>query len=390
MQEELLVNKSPRLSSIDMVRGLVMCIMALDHVRDFFYFGGLKNGINPLDPSTSHLWLYLSRWITHTCAPSFVFLAGLSIYFQKSGRKNQKSLPWTLFSRGVWLILLELTLINSGWTFKPFFQEVYLQVIWTLGAGFVCMALLHKLPARVALSIGIAIIFFHNLLDSIQLHGEGVAGLLWALAHEMGFIQLPGGGELYVPYPFLPWLGIMLSGFGCGPFFMAGITAEKRRTGLWIGGFLLVLSFAALRLLNLYGDPNPWQAAPGSREFWYQFFDVSKYPPSLLFSLATLACLSFYLWLAEKNFLPFKSILLTFGRVPFFFYFLHVPLIHGLSLAAFYLTGKSPDLTEPQNGFGLPACYLIWLGVLLILLLPCRWFESVKARNQGRWWTAYS
>ena len=363
-----------------------MVFMALDHCRDFFYVG---NSVNPLDPNQSNTLLYLTRWITHTCAPSFVFLAGISIFFQKGSQNN--NLVWKLFSRGVWLIFLEVTLINFSWTFHGLFQNVYLQIIWALGAGFICMSLLHKLPPRIALILGLAIITLQSNLNAIKLNGEGVLGVIWSFAYEMVYFKTQGGCNISVPYPFLPWLGILLAGFGCGPYFQSAFSTEKRQKGLLIIAVLLASSFVIIRSFNGYGNPAQWHGIPGSKEFFFTFFDVEKYPPSMLYCMATLSILAIYLWLAEKSLLPIQSVLLTFGRVPLFFYFFHLPLIHGSAMLCFHLMKVlklAPESGKP--GFELPGLYIVWILILLTLLPFCRWFEGIKARNRGAWWTTYS
>ena len=386
MNPSSIVNKSPRLISIDMVRGLVMVFMALDHCRDFFYDG---NSVNPLDPNQSNTLLYLTRWITHTCAPSFVFLAGISIFFQKESQNN--NLVWKLFSRGVWLIFLEVTLINFSWTFHGLFQNVFLQIIWALGAGFICMSLLHKLPHRIALILGLAIITLQSNLNGIKLNGEGFLGVIWSFAYEMVYFKTQGGCNISVPYPFLPWLGILLAGFGCGPYFQSAFSPEKRQKGFLLIAIVLATSFAIIRSFNGFGNPAQWHGIPGSKEFFYTFFDVEKYPPSMLYCMVTLSVLAIYLWLAEKSLLPIQSVLLTFGRVPLFFYFFHLPLIHGSSMLCFHLMKVLKLAPESEHpGFELPGLYIAWILVLLTLLPFCRWFEGLKARNRGAWWTTYS
>lgn len=392
--------KSHRIESIDLLRGFVMVVMLLDHARDFFHFGNITANLNPLNPVESSVPVYLTRWITHLCAPTFVALAGTSIFLQleKSKSKPEFSLSTFLLTRGIWFIFLELTIIHFGWSFNPLFQVFYLQVIWAIGISMVCMAALIHLPWKLAFGLGVLITLLHNLSDSFEPEAINLTGIVWAFLHEGGRIFLGGERLMYVAYPFIPWLGIMLLGFGAGPLFLASTKAEFRNRTLKITGFSFLLSFLAIRIFNQFGDPNPWKSIPGSRSFWFEFFDLDKYPPSLLFALATLGIGCFLLIFFEKYRSPFRRAFLVFGRVPFFFYVLHLYLIHIVALLAVFIRGgtmQEINFTDnfggipPGYDFGIAGVYGFWLLCLLLLFPVCSWFEKVKAARKDSWWISY-
>jgi uncharacterized membrane protein len=392
--------KSHRIESIDLLRGFVMVVMLLDHVRDFFHFGNITANLNPLDPDESSVPVYLTRWITHLCAPTFVALAGISIFLQleKSKSKPEHNLSTFLFTRGIWFIFLELTIVNFAWSFNPLFSVSYLQVIWAIGISMVCMSVLIHLPWKLAFSLGVLIMLLHNLSDSFEPEAINFTGIVWAFLHEGGRIFLGGERLLYVAYPFIPWLGIMLLGFGAGPLFVASTSAKKRTSTLKITGFSLLLSFLAIRIFNQFGDPNPWKSTPGSRSFWFEFFDLDKYPPSLLYSLVTLGIGCFLLIFFEKYRTPFQRAFLVFGRVPFFFYVLHLYLIHTVALLTVFIRGgKMQEINFTDNfggippgyDFGIAGVYGFWLLCLLLLFPVCSWFEKVKAARKDSWWISY-
>jgi uncharacterized membrane protein len=392
--------KTYRISSIDLVRGLVMVLMLLDHTRDYFHFGSISLDLDPLDPDQSSFPLYLTRWITHLCAPTFVGLAGTSIFLQKERAKNRPgySLGTFLFTRGLWLIFLELTLINFAWTFLPLFHSGYLQVIWAIGISMVFMAGFIYLDWKSALGLGILITTTHNLMDGVLLDKDSFSGIVWALIHQGGQLKIGGSWELVAAYPFLPWLGIMLIGFGAGPLFSPSVLPETRRKILLRTGAGMLVSFFALRIFNGFGDPKPWGSEALSRSFWFEFFDVQKYPPSLLYALATLGISCFLLAFMETKTIPFRRALLVFGRVPFFYYLVHIYLIHLSALGVFLVMGGSVSEIDFAKsfgglplgfGFGLAGTYLVWISLLLILYPVCAWYDKIKTRHKERWWTSY-
>lgn len=377
-----------------------MVIMLLDHVRDFFHFGNITANLNPLNPDESSVPVYLTRWITHLCAPTFVALAGISIFLQleKSKSKPEHNLSTFLFTRGIWFIFLELTIVNFAWSFNPMFQVSYLQVIWAIGISMVCMSALIHLPWKLAFGLGMMITLLHNLTDSFEPEAINFTGIVWAFLHQGGKISLGGERLLYVAYPFIPWLGIMLLGFGAGPLFVASTYAEKRIRTLKITGLSFLLSFLAIRIFNEFGDPNPWKSKPGSRSFWFEFFDLDKYPPSLLYTLVTLGIGCFLLIFFEKYRSPFQRTFLVFGRVPFFFYVLHIYLIHVVALLTVFIRGGTMQEINFKNNFGgippgydfgIAGVYGFWILCLLLLFPVCSWFEKVKAKRKDSWWISY-
>jgi len=379
-----------RLTAIDMLRGLVIVLMVLDHTRDYFMTGAFFT--NAVDPQTSYPALYVTRWITHLCAPSFVFLAGTSAFLKGARDGDMKSLSWFLFSRGLWLIVLELTVVNLGWNFG--ISGILMQVIWAIGAGMIVLAGLIWAGPRVVLAIGILIVAGHNLLDPVDRMTGPEADLLWAFVHEDKFIT-PGGLPMFLAYPFLPWLGIMCLGYGLGSVFLKA-KGERIRTFVFFG-LAFIAAFLALRFLNGYGDPTPWKTFDDPARTAMSFFNVEKYPPSLMYALATLGPSFLLLALFERLKGPVAEFFLTYGRVPLFVYVLHIYLIHALQIAVGVAMGFRveqfikvfEDPSKQQGwGFDLPVVWLVWLVVLAVLFPLARWFGAVK-RKRKDWWLSY-
>ncbi|HYE41753.1 MAG TPA: heparan-alpha-glucosaminide N-acetyltransferase domain-containing protein [Caulobacteraceae bacterium] len=380
-----------RLTSIDLLRGLIIVLMVLDHVRDYFMAGAFFT--DAVDPRTSWPALYATRWITHLCAPGFVFLAGVSAFLKGVRDDDTRSLSWFLFSRGLWLILLELTVINVGWNFA--LGAPFLQVIWAIGAGMILLSALVWLGPRAVLAIGVAIVAGHNLLAPINPPHLGEYGIVWNLALEPGFPQLLGS-PMFVAYPLLPWLGIMCLGYGLGHVFLV-TPGERIRTLLFLG-LTFVAAFALLRWLNVYGDPGPWTAQSDPVRTAMSVMNVQKYPPSLQFILVTLGISLLLLAAFERLRGPVAEFFLTYGRVPLFVYVLHIYLIHGLQLLVgtmvagrpasdFVLVFANPAKQEGW-GYGLGVVYLVWAVVLALLFPLARWFGRVK-RERRDWWLSY-
>lgn len=382
-----------RLETIDLLRGLVMALMLLDHSRDYLHFGTVTEGINPLDPEKSHFGLYLTRWITHLCAPTFLFLAGVSIRLQKE--RDKPGLSGHLLRRGLWLILMEISLVSMGWTFLPPTRFMVFQVIWAIGISMVCMAAWVKLPAKWVLAFGVLIVGLHNLLpDGWVQPADSPGAWIWTLFHQPGTIETGfSNWVVMVPYAFFPWLGVMMLGYGSGKWF-------TMKTPTQVSGYAgaLLLIFIGLRYLNSFGDPGHWQGQPGSSTFFFTYFDVAKYPPSLLYVLVTLGVSGLIYSLLPYLRGPVKSLLHVFGQVPFFFYLLHIYIVHGLALSLHLLRGgSSADFTFYEtfggvpvgSGFSLPVVYLIWLSLLIVLYFPCKWFAGLKARHRGESWTSF-
>ncbi|GEP98304.1 hypothetical protein CCY01nite_45640 [Chitinophaga cymbidii] len=386
-----------RIYSVDVLRGLVMILMALDHTRDFFHSTAMTQ--DPLDVQTTHPMLYITRWITHFCAPVFVFLSGLSVQLM-NGRKTSKEISSFLMKRGLWLILVEITLVSFALSFNPLMNVVVLQVIWAIGISFVCLALLVFLPWQVILGLGLLITASHNLLNYVEAKPGFEAGLWWQLMHQTRytfFEYLPGHGFI-VLYPFLPWLGIMLMGYGFGRFFQADVGTVQRKRILVATGITMMVVFVVVRWLNGYGDPRPWASQPHWAATLGDFMNVQKYPPSLMYACATLGpALLVLAWLEGKK-SRFTDIAKIYGSVPFFYYILHFYLIHLLCLIMFFVSGYGVnDIANPQVpflfrppdfGYPLGTVYLVWIGVVALLYPLCKRYAAYKQTHR-KWWLSY-
>ena len=374
-----------RLQSIDVLRGLVIVLMALDHVRDYFMGIG---GVNPLDVAHTNGLLFATRWVTHLCAPTFVLLAGVSAYLS-SKRCTKGELAKMLVTRGLWLIFLEWTVVTFAWTFNFDYPiGLIMQVIWVIGVSMIVLAALIRLPVWAVGLIGFAICYLHNLLDGVSPAQFGSWAPMWKVLHVQG--ATPFG---YVHYPLIPWIGVMAVGYVLGTMYDLG-TADRRRV-LTALGIAAIATFVLLRATNFYGDPKPWSPQPDLARTVMSFMNVTKYPPSLLYLLATLGPAFLLLAALESARGRFAGVLATFGSVPLFFYVLHIMLAHlaaGLTALLFgYGTGVLGNffMFFPKDwGVGLGATYLAWLWVLVTLYPACRWFSGVK---QGRrdWWLIY-
>ena len=384
-----------RLESIDLLRGLVIALMVLDHVREYFSFDALQFEATDLARTTPAL--FATRWVTHLCAPTFVFLAGASAYLQRAGEPDRARVARFLVTRGLWLIALELTVVVFGFHFGyPFF---FFQVIWAIGLGLVLLAPLLWLPPAAVLTLGALIVAGHDALGPVNASDLGVLGPAWRLLMEPG--PAPGGLPGFVAYPALPWFGVLCLGYGMGAVFTRP-DAERRRTLLAVGAGALAV-FAALRLANGYGDPAPWAPQASGVFTALSFLKVSKYPPSLLFVLVTLG-LSLPIGVALEQLRgsvggPVARVLLAFGRTPMFTYLVHVYLVHALALAAGVAAGvpasaftsflDGPDRLRAAGwGVGLPAVYAIWLLVVAGLYPVSRWYAGLKQRRRA-WWMRY-
>lgn len=376
-----------RIDAIDRLRGLVIVLMVLDHVRDYFH--SIAFTADPLAMDSGDPALFMTRWVTHLCAPTFVFLSGVSIWLQRANGKSRSDLGRFLLTRGLWLIFLELTVIQYAFNFGG---GVVLLVIWAIGAAMIAMAGLVWLPRAALLGLGVALVAGHQLLAPIDPPDVGVLAPLWSAMFEVG----PGLGGL-VLYPFAPWLGVMLLGYGLGPVFQRP-DGERNRMILLLTGGMLVL-FAVTRGINLYGDPQPWAVQAGPLWTALSFINVSKYPPSLDYVLVTLGVSLALLPLLGRLGGPAGGVLLTFGRTPLFAYVLHILLAHTLALVVGSLMGVPPSaffnmLGDPSRaiaagwGFDLAGVYVAWLAVLAMLYPMSRWFEGVKRRRRD-WWLGY-
>jgi uncharacterized membrane protein len=385
-----------RLREIDLARGLVVVLMALDHARDYLHADAYA--FNPLDPEKSYAVLFATRWVTHLCAPTFVFLAGVSAFLQNAKGKSGAALSGFLFTRGLWLIAIEMTVVSLSWDFAiPWFVD--LQVIWAIGMSMLALSALVFLPRVAVLIIGVCIIAGHNLLDPVTFEGFGAFATLWMVLHEPGPILSGDNMVAYIDYPVLPWVGVMALGYGAGPMFLAP-QAARTRLSLGIGAGML-LAFAVLRGFNIYGDPAPWQIEATFAQTVMAFLNVQKYPPSLMYLLATLGVMALMLPLMSRLKGGPAKALAVFGAVPFFFYVLHIPLIHAGAIAVHAAAGRdgsslvgwlSSYFIAPERltglGFGLGVAYLLWIAAVATLYWPCRWFAEVKKRRRD-WWLSY-
>lgn len=381
----------PRLDSIDILRGLVMVVMALDHVRDFFS----NAGIDPTDLTKTNAALFLTRWITHYCAPTFVFLAGTGAFLAGQRGRSKAELSRFLWTRGLWLVFLELTWVRFGWTFN--FDVAQFNagaVIWAIGWSMVVLSALVYLPLSAVTLFGVAMIALHNTLDGVPPENFGKLGWLWSILHAGGMITMPGGGKFAAAYPLIPWIGVMAAGYGFGSIYLW--ETDKRRSWLVKMGAGLVVAFVVIRATNLYGDASPWKSQKNGLFTVFSFLNCTKYPPSLLYLLMTLGPAMLLLAVFEKKSGWITRRLVTFGRVPFFYYMLHLPLIHGAAYAtallrgdtasAKYLSRSSPfDSQPPGFGYDLWVVYLVWVLLILALYPICHWFAEVKRRRKDVW-----
>ena len=383
----------PRIESIDLLKGLVMVIMALDHTRDYFHYSAFY--FDPTDPTQSTLPIFFTRFITHFCAPAFSFLAGLSA-FMISKRKSLPELSSFLFKRGLWLVFVEIIIISFAWKFDMHFRHIGLQTIWSLGVSMIVLAGLIYLPKRLILAFSIVIIFGHNLLDNIHFDGN----FLWAMLHERQKFEFAKGHTIVFAYSLLPWIAVMSLGYCFGSLYDATFETAKRKkilNGLGIGSLLL---FVILIALNTYGDPVQWTNYGVNSKTLMSIFDVNKYPPSLLYLLITLGGTFLFLANAEKLKGKVVDFFSTFGRVPFFYYILHIYLIHLFAAFAAYFTGFGwQALVLPTfitrvealkgYGFNLITVYLVWIVVILLLYPLCKKFDSYKQSHKEKWWLSY-
>jgi uncharacterized membrane protein len=377
-----------RVDSVDVLRGMAMIVMALDHTREFFS----TVPFDPLDLARTTPGLFFTRWITHFCAPVFVFLAGTGARLSLSRGRSPRTLSRFLWTRGLWLVLVEVTVVSFGWSFDFRFGTIVLQVIWAIGWSMVFLALLVRLPAAVAGTIGAAMIAGHNLLDAIRPESFGAFALVWNVLHVSSWkpIARADGFEFMLVYPLIPWIGVMAAGYALGGVY--AWDAGRRRRFLLRLGAAATLFFVALRWTNFYGDPRPWIRQKNALFTIMAFLNCEKYPPSLLYLLMTLGPSIALLALLERRPGPVGSKVVVYGRVPFFYYVLHIPLVHAMALSFFLLMygpvvlRYGPGNPPPADGgLSLGGIYLAWAITVALLYLPCRWFAGLKARRRDAW-----
>jgi uncharacterized membrane protein len=391
-----------RLDSVDALRGAVMIIMALDHVRDFIHRGAML-AQSPTDLATTTPILFLTRWITHVCAPVFMLAAGMGAYFYWRGtapavapQRTKRDLSRFLIVRGLWLIVLELSIMQLAYNFDVSSRyPIFLLVLWALGACMIILAGLAWLPIRALAALSIATIVLHHLADPVRAEG------FWILLHQLGVIQF-AGLVIISPYPLVPWFAVMSLGFCLGPVF--AWNADSRRRFFLRAGIAMTIAFLVLRVVNVYGDPSKWTWQPTAVDTVLSFLDASKRPPSLVFLLMTLGpALMFLSWIDDRRLSP-SNPLIVFGRVPLFYFILHFVAAHAaivLMSIAKYGTAAMGFMFQPVPSMGGPAkafptgfgydlwvAYLVWIVIVAGLYPLCRWFAAVKQRNRS-WWLSY-
>jgi uncharacterized membrane protein len=375
-----------RLESVDVVRGVIMVIMALDHTRDYF---GLAQ--NPTDMSTTTAALFLTRWVTHFCAPVFFLLTGTGAYLALR-RKTPGELSRYLFTRGLWLIFLEAVVMRCfAYQFNFDFRVTFLIVLWALAWAMIALSALVRFPATAVAAVGAVMIIGHNLFDGVT-----STNLVWTLLHGRSFLLNTPDHVVFVVYPLVPWIGVTMVGYGLGQVY--GWDAERRRTFLLRLGLALTVAFVALRAVNLYGDPSRWSAQSTTLFTVLSFLNTSKYPPSLLFLLMTLGPAMIFLWAMDRGTPRMLRPALVIGKVPLFYFMLHFALIHLLAVIVCYARYgtahwmfESPDMANypftapPGWGYPLPVVYLMWAIVVVTAYPLCRWFAAVKQRRSDPW-----
>ncbi len=390
------LTQKERITSIDMMRGIVMIIMALDHTREFFHVDAQL--ANPTDLSQTTTILFFTRWITHFCAPTFVFLSGLSAGLSLK-RKTKKELSWFLFTRGFWLVIIEVVVMRFGFTFNLYYDVIFFEVIYTLGASMMVLSLLVYLPQKIVLGIGLVLIFGHDALNSIQLTPQDSGYTLWTLLQRPGFVGFDETHGAFVSYPLIPWLGIMLAGFGVAKLY-TNYTTERRENILRYSGLTAIALFIIIRFTNVLAPLDAWSVQENAWFTFLSFINCTKYPVTLLFTLMILGPVLIILsfiersngWIAEKT--------TVIGRVPLFYFIVHFYLLHIAALVThLIISGKS--ITEidfhlsaglggiaPGVGYSLIWTYIVWIALIILLYPVCRWYNNYKSKH-AHWWLSY-
>jgi uncharacterized membrane protein len=383
-----------RIHSIDLLRGIVMIIMALDHTRDYFHTQAFLD--DPLNLQTTTPALFATRWITHLCAPTFVFLSGTSAFLQ-SLRKTKRELSGFLLTRGLWLILVEVVIMTLGITFDLGYHVLILQTIWAIGISMVVLSAVIWLPFPLIFALGLLIVLGHNTLDFYEGTRRSFS-LTYSLLHVQGAHPL-GNRTLLVFYPFLPWAGTMILGYCFGKYYLADIMNRNKRSILL--GAALILFFIILRWTNAYGDPLEWKKQSSDLYTFFSFISTQKYPPSLLYLCVTIGPSLIILGLIGEARNKFADAIGVFGRVPMFYYVIHFYLLHFLSMIMYLMNGHSFEegakgtdgvpfkFYQPGEGFGLAGVYLLWLFVVILLYPLCKWFAGYKRYHHRKWWLSY-
>jgi uncharacterized membrane protein len=380
-----------RVDVVDVVRGIIMILMALDHTRDFFG----DASASPTNLATTTTALFFTRWITHFCAPTFFLLTGTGAYLSRR-RRSVGDLSRFLITRGIWLIVLEITLARFLWQFNVDYRVTLLNVLWALGWAMLVLGALVHLPVRAIAAIGVAMIALHNLFDRVQAQALGALAPLWTILHSPGFLVQGPPHTVFVAYPIIPWIGVTAVGYALGALW--DLPADRRRAWLSRLGTSCVALFVVLRAFNVYGDPVPWSSQPRAALTLVSFLNLNKYPPSLLFLLMTLGPVLLLLRALDSHTPTALRPAQIIGKVPMFYYLAHVLLLHLVAVAASlarFGTARpaieSPTLDRfpmtqvPGWPVSLPIVYVIWVCVVLALYPICRWYADVKRRSANPW-----
>jgi uncharacterized membrane protein len=384
---EVVAGKRVRIESVDVVRGVIMIIMALDHVREFFS----NAGFDPTDLARTNVPLFFTRWITHFCAPVFFLLTGTGAYLSLR-KQSQAQLSRFLFTRGLWLIFLELVVVRClGWQFNFDYRLTLLIVLWALGWSMIVLSALIYMPAAWVAAFGVVIIAGHNLLDGMQSSNP-----IWSILHSPGMVWSDGQHFVFALYPLIPWVGVTAAGYGLGQIFKW--TPERRQEFLLRLGLGLTGAFVVLRAINIYGDPFRWSPQKSAVFTVLSFLNTNKYPPSVLYLLMTLGPAMLFLRAVDGGSPRWLRPALIVGKVPMFYYLLHVPLIHLIAVIVCYARYgqahwmfESPSIEyfpfarPPDWGYSLPAVYLIWAFVVVALYPLCKWYAGLRQRSSNSW-----
>ena len=374
-----------------------MVLMALDHTRAYFHLGAFVN--DPTDLAITTPVIFFTRFITHFCAPVFVFLAGTSAFLYGS-RKTKPALFKFLITRGLWLLFVEIVIMNFIWFFDIRYSTILLQVIFAIGVSMIALGILIFLPKKAILILALVLIAAHNLLDGITMEGNHFSSIIWYILHQYSFIEFSGNFVMIVEYPVLPWIGVMVLGYCFGGLYAKDFDAGKRKKWLLRLGIGATVLFFLLRGINIYGDLVPWTTQKNTIYTIMSFLNVTKYPPSLSFLLVTLGPAFLFLYATETAKNRITDFFLVFGRVPFFYYILHILFIHLFALLGLLITGgdwKIMILDErdfaggllASYGYPLWVAYLIWIGVVLLLYPLSKKYMNYKGSNKDKWWLSY-
>ncbi|WP_372753232.1 DUF1624 domain-containing protein [Mariniflexile sp.] len=392
-----MIIKTNRIESIDVLRGVVMVLMALDHVRDYFHYGSFYS--DPTNLETTTPFLFFTRFITHYCAPVFIFLAGTSAFLYGSN-KTKPALFKFLLTRGLWLILLEIVVNNLIWSFDIYYDFIVLQVIWAIGLSMIILSFLIFLPKQLLLALGFIIVFGHNLLDKIIFQGDSIDAIIWYILHQGNQISINSDRMIGIYYPILPWVGVIILGYCMGNLYLKNFEAAIRKKWLLVMGLTATILFFIIRSVNFYGDLAPWVWQDTTTKTILSYFNVTKYPPSLAYTLITLGPALLFLYGIEKVSNKLTNFFLVFGRVPLFYYFLHILVIHILAIIGLLTFGGNwSDMILNSEvfqggklinyGYPLLIVYLVWISVIFLLYFPSKKYMTYKANNKDKWWLSY-